>query len=161
MPKTMNKIRRRALRLNQSERHPLYMFSLTGKEVLQIADISRVSRDDAGTLIGYQRAEVKHHIQGIIQYLNGKDVLFPNSLILALSSRVRFTSSRGPQISDGLVVFGVLEIPVSRDGTRPAWIVDGQKGQLQLRNPSVSICLSLSTPLLQTMSNYRGISFYE
>jgi DGQHR domain-containing protein len=144
MPKTTNKIRRRALRLNQSEGHPVYMFSLTGREVLQIADISRVSRDDAGTLIGYQRAEVKHHIQGIIQYLNGKDVLFPNSLILALTSRVHFTSSRGPQVSDGLVVSGVLEIPVSRDGTRPAWIVDGQQRAIAI---SKSKRLDLLVPI--------------
>jgi DGQHR domain-containing protein len=144
MRKSTNKIRRRALRLNQSKGHPLYMFSLTGKEVLEIADISRVSRDDAGTLIGYQRAEVKHHIQGIIQYLNGKDVLFPNPLILALSSRVRFTSSRGPQINDGLVVSGVLEIPVSRDGTKPAWIVDGQQRAIAI---SKSKRLDLLVPI--------------
>jgi DGQHR domain-containing protein len=127
MHKSTNKICRRALRLDQSKDHPLYLFSLTGKEILQIADISRVSRNDAGKLIGYQRAEVKNHIQGIIQYLNGKDVLFPNPLILALTSRVRFTASRGPQVNDGRVVSGVLEIPLPRGGTKPAWIVDGQQ----------------------------------
>lgn len=127
MPKRPNKIRRRALRLTQSKEHPLYLFSLTGEEVLKIADISRVSRNDAGKLIGYQRSEVKTHIQGIIQYLNGKDVLFPNPLILAMTSRVRFVSSRGPQVNDNGVTAGVLEIPLPRGGAKPAWIVDGQQ----------------------------------
>ena len=127
MAKRPNKIRRRALRLSQSKDHPLYLFSLTGDEVLKIADISRVSRNDAGKLIGYQRTEVKTHIQGIIQYLNGKDVLFPNPLILAMTSRVRFVSSRGPQVNDNGVTAGVLEIPLPRGGAKPAWIVDGQQ----------------------------------
>ena len=35
--------------------YPLYLFSLTAQEILQVADISRVSRDEAGELIGYQR----------------------------------------------------------------------------------------------------------
>ena len=91
--------------------HPLYLLCLTGAEVLNVADISRVSRDEAGKLLGYQRAEVKRHVQGIVDYLNSDNVLFPNSLILALSSRVRFIASRGPHVSDGLVVAGTLEIP--------------------------------------------------
>lgn len=33
---------------------------------MKIAEISRVSRDDAGKLIGYQRPEVKKHIQDIV-----------------------------------------------------------------------------------------------
>src|SRR3954470_21637441 len=94
--------------------HPLYLFCLTGDEILNLADISRISRDDAGTLLGYQRTEVKRHVQDIVDYLNSDQVLFPNSIILAVSSRVRFISSRGPKVRDGLVVAGTLEIPVPR-----------------------------------------------
>jgi DGQHR domain-containing protein len=127
------KLRRRALLLQQTPEHPLYLLSLTGEELLQIADISRVSRDDTGTLIGYQRPEVKRHVQEITEYLDGEDVLFPNSIILALSSRVHFTRSRGPQVDDGVVAAGVLEIPLPRNGeSRPAWIVDGQQRALAL-----------------------------
>ena len=63
-------LRRRALRIEQCKGHPLYLLCLTGEEVLDVADISRVSRDEAGKLIGYQRAEVKRHVQGIVEYLN-------------------------------------------------------------------------------------------
>lgn len=126
-------IRRRALRIEQCEGHPLYLFALTGEELLAVAEISRVSRDEAGKLIGYQRAEVKRHVQEIVDYLNSDKVLFPNSLILAMSSSVHFVASRGPNVRDGLATAGTLEIPIPRNGaTKPAWIVDGQQRALAL-----------------------------
>src|SRR5437870_1583549 len=125
-------LKRRALKIDQCKGRPLYLFCLTGDEILQIADISRVSRDEAGKLLGYQRAEVKRHVQDIVDYLNNEDIIFPNSLILALSSRVRFTSSRGPQITDGLVVSGSIEIPLLQNSRKPAWIVDGQQRALAI-----------------------------
>ena len=126
-------IERRALRLRQNRAHPLYLFCLTGDEILQIADISRLSRDDAGKLLGYQRPEVRRHVQEIADYLNSKDVLFPNSLILAMSSRVKFKASRGPHVADGLAEAGLLEIrlPGPKD-PKPAWIVDGQQRALAI-----------------------------
>ena len=109
------------------------MFTLTGKELLEIADISRISRDNAGKLIGYQRADVKRHIQDIVEYLNQDEIVFPNSIILALSSRVKFKQSRGPSVGDGLASSGILEIPLAKNGGRkPAWIVDGQQRILAL-----------------------------
>lgn len=126
-------IRRRAIRLVQDADHPLYLFTLTGEELAAVADISRVSRNDAGKLIGYQRPEVKRHVQDIVNYLQGDKVIFPNPIILALSSRVDFTRSRGPDVDDGLGAAGTLEIPLPRDGeTKPAWIVDGQQRALAL-----------------------------
>ena len=86
---------RRALRIIQADDAPLYLFSLTASEILGIADISRVSRDDFGELIGYQRPEVRQHVQEITDYLDGDRVLFPNPIIIALSSAVRFTCSQG------------------------------------------------------------------
>jgi DGQHR domain-containing protein len=130
-PKPM--LRRRALSLHQDEGHPLYIFSLTGEELLAIAEISRITRDDGGKLIGYQRPEVKRHVQDIVNYLNGDRVLFPNSVILALSSQVHFSRSRGPEVDDGLALSGTLEIPLPAAGQpKPAWIVDGQQRALAL-----------------------------
>lgn len=126
-------LRRRALRLDQNAEHPLYLFALTGEELLQIADISRVSRDDAGKLIGYQRPEVKRHVKDIVDYLNQDGIVFPNSLILALPSDVLFKKSRGPQIENGSVSAGVLEISLPKNGgVKPAWIVDGQQRALAI-----------------------------
>lgn len=125
--------RRRALRIEQDSQHPLFMFSLTGSELLRIADVSRISRDDTGKLIGYQRPEVRKHVQDIVEYLNSDHIVFPNSIIIALSSRAKFTRSRGPDIGDEHSSPGTLEIPLPRgDGAKPAWIVDGQQRVLAL-----------------------------
>jgi DGQHR domain-containing protein len=124
---------RRAIRLKQSAEHPLYMFTLTGAEILQVADISRLSRGDDGKLIGYQRPEVKKHVQDIVDYLDTDAGLFPNSIILALSSKTKFRASRGPRVGDGLADAGEIEIELPRaDGVRPAWIVDGQQRALAI-----------------------------
>lgn len=119
---------RRALKITQAGSAPLYMFTLTASEVLQVADISRVARDDLGELIGYQRPEVRGHIQEITDYLDSDQPLFPNPIIMALPSTVRFTCSRGPNVSDGIAASGTLEIPLPNgDGRKPGWIVDGQQ----------------------------------
>ena len=126
-------IRRRALRLFQHPKHPLYLFTLSAEELLQVADISRVSRDEAGKLIGYQRPEVRKHVRGIVEYLDSGDVLFPNSVILALTSAATFREVRGPKVDEGLAEAGTIEIPVERNGgAKPAWIVDGQQRALAL-----------------------------
>jgi DGQHR domain-containing protein len=135
MARAHNVIRRRALRIVQSSRSPLYLFTLRADEILQIADISRISRDDATDLIGYQRPEVRRHVQNIQTYLDNKsgNVLFPNSIILSLSSAVTFRQVRGPKVDDGLAEAGTIEIPLPKPGVqKPAWIVDGQQRALAL-----------------------------
>src|SRR5207249_8621043 len=105
-------------RLRQNEGHPLYLLTMTADELFQIADISKVSRDDVGQLIGYQRDEVRNHVDEIVEYLNEDEVLFPNSIIIALSSAVRFKSSRGPKPknTDSSATPGLLEIPLADSG---------------------------------------------
>jgi DGQHR domain-containing protein len=126
---------RRATMLSQSEGNAVYQFALTGSELLEIADISRISRDDTGTLIGYQRPEVKKHVQDITNYLNEGNILFPHAVILSCSTRVRFVKQRGPKSFDGISHAGELEIPKSTEGgAKPAWVVDGQQRLLAIAN---------------------------
>ena len=122
-------IERRALRIEQNPEIPLYLFALAAEEVALVADVARIARNDAGKLIGYQRAEVRNHVKQILDYLNSGDVLFPNGLILALPDTVHFKSSRGPATTDGLATAGTLVItyPADPEAPRPAWIVDGQQ----------------------------------
>jgi DGQHR domain-containing protein len=128
---------RRALRVVQSPGSALYLFSLTAHEILQIADISRVARDQSGLLIGYQRPEVRNHINEIVDYLNSDQVIFPNPIIIALPSTVRFVLSRGPNVTDGTASGGTLEIPLPQNGDpKPGWIVDGQQRTLALAHAS-------------------------
>ncbi|MGK5533409.1 DGQHR domain-containing protein DpdB [Streptomyces sp. URMC 129] len=144
---TENLITRRALRINQHPDIPLYLFALEAGEVDVVADVARISRDEAGKLLGYQRPEKKQHVKQILEYLDGDEVLFPNGLILALPSSVRFRGSRGPNPSDGLATIGMLEIPLpeSREAPRPALIVDGQQRSLALartRNAKLPITVA-------------------
>jgi DGQHR domain-containing protein len=136
MPRpTQTVIRRRALRILQDAQRPLYLFTLRADEIMKIADISRISRDDASELIGYQRPEVRKHVQNIQMYLdnNRGHVLFPNSIILSLSSAIFFRQVRGPKVDDGLADIGTLQFPIPRVGEpKPAWIVDGQQRALAL-----------------------------
>lgn len=122
----------RALRTYQAGL-PLYSFFLPGAMVLEIADLCRASRSERG-LIGFQRDSIKRHISGIVDYLNTGDVLFPNAILLAVSPQASFSRSRGP-VPAGLVEAGdagVLRLPRPSDGSKCAWIVDGQQRSIAL-----------------------------
>lgn len=129
-------VRRRALRILQDPRHPVYMFTLRADELLELAEVSRLSRDDTGELIGYQRPEVKQHVKNITEYLNSNqgEVLFPNSVILALSSDAVFHAVRGPKVDDeGMAEAGTIEFRLPGPGQpKPAWLVDGQQRSMAL-----------------------------
>ncbi len=134
---SVTQIARRATRLTQPSGTLIYQFALTGEELLKVADISRISRDDVGRLIGYQRPEVKSHVHEIVEYLDGNNVIFPHAVIIALSSRVKFTSSRGPQVDDGISRCGTIYIPIPKTGEpKPGWIVDGQQRVLAVSKSS-------------------------
>ncbi|MEI7909622.1 MAG: DGQHR domain-containing protein DpdB [Verrucomicrobiota bacterium] len=139
-------IERKALRIAQPSGTDLYLLTLNGNELLEIAGISRVSRDDDGKLLGYQRAEVRKHVREISDYLQSPGMILAHPLILAFNSSVRFVSSRGSKTSDGLAVAGMLEISIPKDDdAKPAWIVDGQQRALAIslcakRDFAVPIC---------------------
>jgi DGQHR domain-containing protein len=134
-----NEIARRALRITQVPDAPVYLFTLRAREIFQVAELSRIARDDTGELIGYQRAEVRDHVADILNYLDGDSPLFPNALIIALKPEfVTFFLRRGPRdkidptastAADGVIR---IELP-PEDQHRPGWIVDGQQRALALK----------------------------
>jgi DGQHR domain-containing protein len=128
-----NEIRRRALRITQVADAPVYLFTLRAREIFQVAELSRIARDDTGALIGYQRSEVRQHIADITSYLDGDGPLFPNALIIALKPQaVRFEGGRGPK--DETAAAGTIHIELPPDDEhRPGWIVDGQQRALALK----------------------------
>ncbi len=129
MPKILSV---RALRVIQADDVPLYSFYLRGDEILKVAQISQIKRGAEGELLGYQRGEVKKHVDEIADYLDSGEVIFPNSILLAMSSDVNFKQSRGPKVGHGDCQAGVLEIPLTSGDTKAAWIVDGQQRTLAL-----------------------------
>jgi len=122
--------------LNQGGPIPLYQFSLTGDELLHLAGISRIARDEAGELVGYQRPQVKRHVRNIVDFLESEQVLLPNSLVIALNSRTRFRRTYGIK-QDDLATVGTLEIPIPVNGdSSTGWVVDGQQRMLAIANSS-------------------------
>ena len=124
----------RALRTSQVPGVETYAFFMRGADVMRIADISRILRDDHEGLKGFQRKEIKQHVRGIVEYLDQGSVLFPNAIILALAPDVKFRQSRGPapEGASDLSDAGTLNLPFREEGSRVAWIVDGQQRSLAL-----------------------------
>lgn len=124
----------RALRTIQAHDTEVYAFFCPGEDILKIADISRISRDETEKLEGFQRKEIKNHVNGIVEYLDQGNVLFPNSIILAFSSEVEFKRARGkdPYGVTDIAEIGTLIVPMRQEGQRAAWIVDGQQRSIAL-----------------------------
>src|SRR5262249_11893562 len=134
----------RALRTKQGDSVDVFSFFIKGSDIAQVAEISRVARDEHDALKGFQRKEIQNHVKGIVEYLDRGNVLFPNAIILALSPEIEFRQSRGPT-PEGvteIAQIGSLTIPVREEGRRVAWIVDGQQRSLALSrttNPEISV----------------------
>ena len=75
-----------------------------------------MTRSETGELIGYQRDEVRRHVDEIVEYLDSEDPLFPNAVILALGSRCEIPGEPGPNVSDGIATAGTLEISIPSEG---------------------------------------------
>lgn len=132
--KDQNHIVVRALRTMQGDGLHLYAFFMHGADIVRLADISRIGRDESDTLKGFQRPEIRSHVKGIVEYLNQGPGLFPNAIILAMSPPVHFAGLRGPAAEGDkrIGVAGTLTIPILGEGKRVAWIVDGQQRSLAL-----------------------------
>jgi len=131
-----NKLILRALRTEQGAGVALYSFFVPGDQIARFADISRIFRDENDVLEGFQRKEIKNHVKKIVDYLDNGNVIFPNSIILAFSTEIEFTQSRGqePQGCIDVAKMGTLTIPIRDEGKRVAWIVDGQQRSIALAN---------------------------
>jgi len=137
----------RALRTEQAKGIHVFSFFLPGQEIMNIADISRIHRSENNSLHGFQRKEIKQHINNIVDYLEQTDALFPNSILLALSQEVIFKQARG-KAPDGITdisLIGTLSIPIREEGQRPAWIVDGQQRSIAL---SKANCQNIPVPVV-------------
>ena len=123
----------RAVKTTQGDGVDVFSFFLYGSDIVRVADISRIVRDE-GELKGFQRKEIRSHVNSIVEFLDSGPVLFPNAIILALSPEVEFKYSRGsrPEGFVDVADSGTLTIPVRDEGRRVAWIVDGQQRSLAL-----------------------------
>lgn len=143
---TNNLIKVRSLRTDQGD-FSIFTFFLKGRDILRVADISRISRDDQGQLKGMQRKLIKKHIDAIVEYLDEENIIFPNSIILALDPIIEFKQSRGPLPDgvDNISDAGIIELPIKDEGFRNAWIVDGQQRSTAL---SISSNKEINVPVV-------------
>ena len=126
-------IRRRAIRVEQSESHPVFLFALQIDELLAVADVSRVVDAPLEQLVQYTRADIRNAVGRLTESLKTNGLPFPLPITVALSSRIRFRQSRGPSVDDGSGVAGTIDIPLVKEPTKRAvWIVDGQLAALAL-----------------------------
>ena len=138
------KLQIRALKTTQNEDTALYAFFIPGELIMDIADISRIARDENDELEGFQRKAIQQHVKNIADYLDRGNVIFPNSIILAFSPEVQFRQARGrePEGTTNTGQIGTLEIPIRKEGERIAWIVDGQQRSLalsQAKNKGINV----------------------
>jgi DGQHR domain-containing protein len=116
----------------------IYLTFLPGSDLLRIADIRRLQRGKNHKLEGFQRQEIRDHVNEIAQYLDHGGTLFPNAIILALEPGAKFVAARGgkPEVTVKGSAVGRLHIAVRDEGKRLAWIVDGQQRSLALDKSS-------------------------
>jgi DGQHR domain-containing protein len=137
-----------ALEILQGPSRRLYTFAVDGKLIPQIATVSRVRRDAATQLHGYQRPENLAHVAAIRRYLDtDPNPMLPNAVVIAFDDRVRFESI-GPTEVDSYVRHGHLIIPVDPavdESDKPGFIVDGQQRCAAIRDAQIEafpICVT-------------------
>jgi len=127
----MNVIRVPCIKTRQNNENYIFSFVANGKDISKFASISRIKRDNM-KLVGYQRPEIEEHIGDIKSYLESRDAMLPNSLVVAFNKKLTF-------IKESCVcsysTLGTLEIPVGGE-EKVGWIVDGQQRAAALRGLS-------------------------
>lgn len=88
-------------------------FAARPRDVVRIAKIERIARDENGRLSGFQRPRIAAHIREIRDYLAKPEAILPNAIVLAFNKSVVLTD-------DGMMHVDISEGP-------PGWVVDGQQ----------------------------------
>jgi len=131
-----------SIQIRQGNNRHIYMFGIDGKQLPDIATISRVHRETDGDIGGYQRPEVRAHVTEIRRYLESENPLLPNALVIAFDGRVTFEASESDLTGPGdYTRTGTLVIPVddsTPEESRPGWIVDGQQRTAAIREARVN-----------------------
>ena len=100
-----------AIEIVQGHNRTFYSFAVDGKLLSKFATVSRIRRDGDDLVAGYQRPEVFSHISEIRNYIESKDPLLPNAIVLAFDQRVRFVAAEAGDSSYSR--WGTLIIPLS------------------------------------------------
>lgn len=134
-------IRVPAIETKQNIERTVYTFSVDGKLIPAFATVSRIRRDESDHIAGYQRPEVRSHINEIRNYIESEAPMIPNSVVIAFDPRVRFEASNDSALeSQDYTRVGTLIIPVDPEvetEDKPGFIVDGQQRVAAIREAQV------------------------
>jgi DGQHR domain-containing protein len=130
-----------AIETKQNSERTVYTFSVDGKLIPSFATVSRIRRDDNDHIAGYQRPEVRSHINEIRNYIESETPMIPNSVVIAFDPRVRFEASNDGELGhQSYTRFGTLIIPIDPEvetEDKPGFIVDGQQRVAAIREAEV------------------------
>lgn len=113
----MNRLRFPALIPNQSVTAKVAFFVSTAAEIARIAKIDRLARTVDGAPSGFQRPQIAAHIREIGDYLQRKDAILANPIVLGFVGGASITRSKT----------GMCELTIDIGNGAPGWIVDGQQ----------------------------------
>ncbi|MDI9397199.1 MAG: DGQHR domain-containing protein DpdB [Candidatus Pacebacteria bacterium] len=127
-----------AIEIRQGKGRPLYSFGIDGKKLLDIAQISRIGRNEEAKITGYQRPEVISHIKEIRAYLETESAILPNAIVVAFNTSVTFEPLKYAD-ANKTIRHGMLTVPrdISEGVERPGWIVDGQQRSAAIRDADI------------------------
>jgi DGQHR domain-containing protein len=86
-------------------------------DLLRIATVSRIGRDEQGHLSGFQRPQIAAHIEEIRDYLEKDTAVLPNPIVVAFTEKVS-VKKKGD---------GICEVVVDISDGPPGFVVDGQQ----------------------------------
>ena len=128
-----------AIEIRQGKGRPLYSFGIDGKKLLDIAQISRIGRNEEAKITGYQRPEVISHIKEIRAYLETESAILPNAIVVAFDTSVTFEPLKYAD-ANKTIRHGMLTVPfdISEGVQKPGWIVDGQQRSAAIRDAEIN-----------------------
>ena len=122
------------LQAKQNNGKYIYSFIANGKDIPKFASVSRIARNDSGVLEGYQRTEISEHIDDIAKYLEKRNAILPNSIVIAFDKPLEFDPTTSATKD---TVVGQLTLPIGNQN-KSGWIVDGQQRTAAIRKTKKS-----------------------
>ena len=133
-----------ALEIVQGHNRTFYSFAVDGKLLSKFATVSRIRRDGDDLVAGYQRPEVFSHISEIRNYIESKDPLLPNAIVLAFDQSCKMSFWRW--LTQGVLADtdALMRSSTSAHGDsdegqlkKPGLIVDGQQRAAAIREARI------------------------
>jgi DGQHR domain-containing protein len=116
----------------------LFSFPIEGKKIFKIAGVSHIRKGEDGETEGFQRPEVKKHINNIAEYIEKPISMIPNAIVLAIEDS-DFSFTKIDSQSNAFGDIGILRIPIHVNSeTRACLIIDGQQRSKAIEQAKVS-----------------------